>query len=254
MASAKKEKKVLTPEEMTVEFAKITAKTIDEQANAFLRAFVADFSGNFEEVLDLAEEFKKYAPEDEGDGVRELEEDKAHLFLERRGETMTVKDLRDALKEIDLDKNHRVSFVEYCLFNYKKTLAEFFEEKEGDMAALLAALEEAIKAYQATLAEKKARQEKMDKLEADAAGGGVKGMRAKAELEAMKNEDELERNRREITAGAKQRKAKKDLENGDPFAEEQKRVAAEKKKKEEEDAKAKAESRRRLSEKAKLWN
>lgn len=31
---------------------------------------------SFEEVLDLAEEFKKFAPEDQGDGIRELEEDK----------------------------------------------------------------------------------------------------------------------------------------------------------------------------------
>ena len=44
-------------------------------------------------VLDLSDEFKKYAPK-EG-VVRELEEDAAHLFLERRGETMTVVELRD---------------------------------------------------------------------------------------------------------------------------------------------------------------
>jgi len=212
------------------------------------------------------------------------------------------------LAEIDIDKNHKVSFLEYCLWKYKKTLANFFEEQEGDMRALLEALEVAIKlyasnaacrpeacgtipsvacctytrthsvippphthtvplqgnstelhlrttnhchhpfcrfmahniansstanmrshpctptlmherashSYQETLAEKKAREEKMAKLEADANAGGVKGMRAKAELEAMKSEDELERNRKEITAGAKTRKAKKDLENGDP--------------------------------------
>ncbi len=41
----------------------------------------------------MAEEFKKFAPK-EG-AVRELEEDAAHLFLERRGETMTVVELRD---------------------------------------------------------------------------------------------------------------------------------------------------------------
>jgi hypothetical protein len=29
--------------------------------------------------------------------VRELEENTAHLFLERRGETLTVKELRDCL-------------------------------------------------------------------------------------------------------------------------------------------------------------
>ena len=71
-----------------------------------MRSFVSDFFGNFDEgkhdgktpshhtaVLDLAEEFKKYAPK-AGD-VRELEEDAAHLFLEKRGETMTIVELRD---------------------------------------------------------------------------------------------------------------------------------------------------------------
>jgi len=244
----------MTVEEMHEEFKKYTAMSVDEQSQAFLRSFVADFAGNFEEVLDLAEEFKKFAPEDQGDGIRELEEDKAHLFLERRGETLTVVELRNALAEIDIDKNHSVCFIEYCLYKYQKTLEQFFEEKEGDMRALLEALEAAIKAYQDTLAEKKAREDKMAKLEAEAAGGGVKAMRAKAELEAMKSEDELERNRREITAGAKTRKAKKDLENGDPYAEEQKRVAAEKKKKEEEERLKREESRRKLKAKAALWN
>ena len=41
----------------------MTATSIDDQAKTFLRGFVTEFSGKFEEVLDLAEEFKKFAPE-----------------------------------------------------------------------------------------------------------------------------------------------------------------------------------------------
>ena len=33
-----------------------------------------------------------------------------------------------ALKEIDLDFNKKVSFIEYCLWKYKKTLEQLFEE------------------------------------------------------------------------------------------------------------------------------
>ena len=45
MSTPKKEKKELTPEEMKVKFAEITATSIDSQATAFLRSFVSEFSG-----------------------------------------------------------------------------------------------------------------------------------------------------------------------------------------------------------------
>jgi len=40
----------------------------------------------------------------------------AHIFLEKRGETLTVKDLRDYMKLLDLDANHAVAMIEYLLF------------------------------------------------------------------------------------------------------------------------------------------
>jgi hypothetical protein len=46
------------------EFAKVSSLSIDEQATTFLRSFVGEFSGKFNEVLDLKEEFKKYAPKE----------------------------------------------------------------------------------------------------------------------------------------------------------------------------------------------
>jgi len=235
-------------EKMTTEFAAVTAKTIDEQCTFFLRSFVAEFSGNFEEVLDLAQEFKKYAPT-EG-AVRELDEDKAHLFLERRGETLTVKELRDALKSIDLDNNHKVSFIEYCLYKYKKSLRELFEEKPGNIQSLLDRLEEAITSYQKVLAEREAREKLMKDLEETGTLGGVKGMKARLSLEMMRQEDELARNRKEVEAGAQKRAAQRAVDKGDPYLEEQKRLAAEKKKKEEEEKAAREAARNRLKEMA----
>ncbi len=84
-------------------------------------------------------------------------------------------------------------------------------------------------------------------------GTGVKAMKAKAELEALRREDELERNKKEIQAGARTRAAQRAVDKGDPFAEEQKRLAEEKKKQEEEEARKRKESRERLAEKAKLF-
>jgi hypothetical protein len=77
-------------------FRAIAQTSVDEQARTFLRSFVLDFHGRFEEVLDLAEEFKRFGPKDQPFG--DLEEDKAHLFLEKRRETLTVTALRQYLK------------------------------------------------------------------------------------------------------------------------------------------------------------
>lgn len=62
MSENKKEKTIFTQEELQTKLAEVTAMTIDDQAAFFLRSFVTEFSGKFEEVLDLAQEFKKYAP------------------------------------------------------------------------------------------------------------------------------------------------------------------------------------------------
>ena len=46
-------------------------------------------------------------------------------------------ELRDALRTIDLDNNHKVCFIEYCLFEYKKNLRQLFEIKKGEIAELV---------------------------------------------------------------------------------------------------------------------
>ena len=67
----------------------------------------------------------------------------SHLFSSLgRGETKTVQDMRGDLKEIDLDFNRKVAFIEYLLFKYKKTLKELFSAKPN--AAALAKLEKAV--------------------------------------------------------------------------------------------------------------
>jgi hypothetical protein len=52
----------LSQDELRARLSEVTATSIDAQAKFFLRSFVTDFAGRFEEVLDLAEDFKKYAP------------------------------------------------------------------------------------------------------------------------------------------------------------------------------------------------
>jgi len=228
----------------------LVSKPIDEQVDSFLRAFVDEFRGDkFEEVLDIAQEFKKYAPKKAG--ASDLEEHAAHQFLEKRGETQTVDTMRKYLKEIDFENNHNHSFLEYALWKWKKTPTEFFIElakpKKGSEE-----LEKAIAAYREVLAQKEARQNKMDELGKVAAAGGVKGNAAAHELHQMKSEDKLHMNRKEITTAAKKRAAERNAT--DTFAEEQAKLEAEKKRREEEEKKKRDEARARIKERSAKWD
>ncbi len=71
------------------------------------------------------------------------------------------------MNEIDINHNHRVSFIEYLLYRYQKTVEDLFAERDvPTSASLIEALERAIEAFQATLAQRAAREEKMNELEA----------------------------------------------------------------------------------------
>jgi len=61
----------------------------------------------------------------------DLDEFKAHVFLERLGETLTVRALRKRLDELDVDNNKRMALVEYLLAKYNKTPAEVASAPQG---------------------------------------------------------------------------------------------------------------------------
>lgn len=255
--------------DLLAELEKVCSLGVDGQAKRFLTEFVGEFAGNFEEVLELAEEFKaavvtgeeeeaKAGPSVDSAGRRlstvaaanELSEYTMHLFLERRDETTTVTELRDALKKIDLDANGSISFIEYLLYKYNHTLEELFAEKENSSAALLRALEDAIAEFQAVLAERQADAEKQAELAAAAEGTGVKAMKAKAELAAMRARSNTGQNVKEVRAQFRKKKAQRDLDTADPVKEELKRVEAEKQKAADEAAAAAEASRERLKARA----
>ncbi len=56
---------------------------------------------------------------------------KAARFLESLGETKTATALRKELQTIDLDKNNRMSLMEYFCFKFKKTPAEICNASQG---------------------------------------------------------------------------------------------------------------------------
>jgi len=243
-------------------FADLTSKTAEEQAQFFLRVFVMEFMGTFEEVLNLCAEFRKFGSADGQKEISELDEFETHRFLEKRGETLTVKALREnILKELDIDQNHRVSFIEYLLWKNKKTVHELFAPpKGGPTPQMLEDLEKAMKEYQAALDIKRAREKKIYDLKEIAAKGGVKGMTAKNEIEQIEKEDLLALNKQEITSAAKKRIVQKQIDNCDGTAEREKALKAEQERlrqleeqKKAEEERKKLESRNKLKQKASLW-
>jgi len=80
------------------------------------------------------------------------------------GETKRVVELRDQLREIDLDFNKRMALIEYLLFRFSYSVHDFVKRPQGDNSAelqkaqaMLAEVQKALEAALAKAAEAKAR-------------------------------------------------------------------------------------------------
>jgi len=232
----------------------LVTRPVEEQGRTFLRAFVADFQGKFETVLEEIDAFRLF-PKRGSDG--QLDEIEASHMLEKRGLAKTALEFREQMRLIDLNYDKRVSVIEWLLFWFKKTTKDLFENKPNAM--LIKQLEEAIAAHEAVFKAKKERADKIAELEAAVAAGGAGAAKARAELMRLKGHDASADGANEINALAKKLKAKRALANPDEeskrmqeeaFKEEQARVAEEKRRAENEAKRKRDESRAKLAAKA----
>ena len=194
----------------------------------------------------------------------------ASSFLQKYGLTRTAAQRTRELKDIDLDHDNRISFLEYMLLHYKAMiLQEYYKRIGGDpvedlsdgaigvvdvgdkLVDELYDIKKAIdpeveKAIEDLTRKKQERDRRINELALKVQMGGVKGLAAQNELEQMKVEDPTAMNRIEITLNAAKRSAKKT--SGEV-------ALAAKKQREEQDSKQKsAESRARLAERAAMFN
>lgn len=176
----------------------------------------------------------------------ELDEFQAHRFLESIGEILTVKKMREVLKEIDLDFNKYVSLIEFIVYKFKEdgvtvnTLVnvkpanseEIMEAQkllEGAQKSLGNARNKAESARKAEVAAKAAETENkrclkelhtqeelyngkiaaFEAIATDDSKGIVKRNRAKAEMASLKAEDPLPLRRAKINQGAAVRKSQR---------------------------------------------
>lgn len=122
-------------------FKQISAKTHTDQAKFWLNGFweegankYAEDIWNYVSIMQEVETGQKKLYGKRKVDVQEgcdLDEHKAHVFLEKLGETLTVQALRKRLKEIDIDMNKRMSLVEYLLCKHRKTPLQLVNSPQG---------------------------------------------------------------------------------------------------------------------------
>lgn len=241
------------------QFTRLCVEPPDYQMEFFLKSFIFALDDKWKEVSRLRGEFAKYLDRG-GEGRLDINFVQAADFLQKNGRPRIAQQINDELKDIDLDKNQRISFIEYLLLHFKvmvlkefykrldlepveklsddiedgvglvgvgpKLLDELFAEKSGLPEDLVRAIEE-------FTAKKRETDKKIKELREKADAGGVKGAAAANELIQMEQADKTQMNKIEISLNAAKRKASKNSADV-AFDAKKKKEAAERKKAEEE--------------------
>ncbi|GAB5359277.1 hypothetical protein AAMO2058_000530500 [Amorphochlora amoebiformis] len=216
---------------LTKKFDDLVDKDIDGQLEFFLKSFIFDLGNDWKACIDLSKKFKKYLKDQTE--KKDLNHVQASDFLQQNGKTRTGLERKKECKDIDLNSDGRICFIEYLLLHYKamilkayykrkeipivedlsrdgigvvgvggKILEELFTMPMGLDPKLIAAIEE-------FTAKKRAREKKIQKLEKQAEKGGVLGKAARNEIDQMMSQDLTTMNRVELTLNAAKRKGAK---------------------------------------------
>lgn len=138
------------------------------------------------------------------------------MLLEHRGEAKTATELREMIASMDADKNHRLSFVEFCCAYFSKSFEDLnnYVDEDARNAALAEAKifgEEAAKA-EAAIAAANAEKERLAaeraaKIEEESKLTGVAGMRAFFKRQADGQAEAAKSNKETIQEEYERRKA-----------------------------------------------
>jgi len=170
-------------------FAAITARNYAGQAKWFLNGYWKEHEKDAEQIWEYVQ-LAIIIDHRRGKEGNELDELEAHRFLERLGETLTVKDMRQRLTDIDLDFNRRMALIEYLIFRYTKKVKEVANAHQGgeEMRKKVKAAEELV------VLANNALDELSQRLEAEKQALAYERLAEsncrRAEAEALKAEDE----------------------------------------------------------------
>lgn len=168
-------------------FNEFASQKYSVQAQSFLNAYWDEVNGDAEKFWEWTSQFALLDLDNKEEGCN-LDEFNAHRFLEKNSETKTVKELREELREIDLNFDKRIALIEYLLFRYKKSVKDFVSRPQGDNSKEIEKAQQMIDEVQDALNEANRRSEE-----------------AKAsEKEAKKRADEAARTAQEADRTAKE--------------------------------------------------
>jgi len=193
---------------MSDKFEKYLSKPYKHQSQAYLNAYFNEVQHEAEQIWQWTLLFNELDVEKKAEGCS-LDEFQAHQFVDKLGKTMTVVEFREHFKKLDLNFDKRLSIIEYLCFHYGTSPAQFvgknppLDPPTNTNEALMKA-QQALNAVQAEINKIDTRK---SELKALADGGGVKGMKAKNELEQIQNADNTELNKAFLSAEAAVRKA-----------------------------------------------
>eukprot|EP01083_Nonionella_stella_P003822 10981_1 len=162
----------------------LSSKTYKEQSVWFLNALWATQESEAENMWKFCNEMTELDPK--GAAGCELEELTAHRFLEKQAETLTVREMRTVLRDIDLDCNHNVSLTEYLVFRYKADWHKLVNSAQSDSDEVQKA-QELLADAQRKLSVARKDAEKARKAEAAQLSAENELRAALAELQAQEN-------------------------------------------------------------------
>lgn len=134
------------------DFEKLMKNKYTDQAKWYLNGFwEKGAEKDKEQIWSFTQGFIKF--DEKKAAGNELDEFWSHKFLESIGETLTVMELRERLKKIDMDANGKMGLLEFLAFYFGKTAKEVVEAPQGQNAAQIKQAGEKLETVQNSLVE-----------------------------------------------------------------------------------------------------
>jgi len=167
-------------------WSEIVTKKYSDQAVWFMNGFWSEVQPHAEDIWKWVQLFSELDQDKKGDGC-ELDEFWSHKFLESLGQTMTVIEMREKFRTIDVDFNKRMSLTEYLAYHFKKSIQDVIDAPQGDNQEEIEAAQAAVDAAQKAVDEMIARLD-----EAKAASDAAEAAAAPYRAAVAENEKALE--------------------------------------------------------------
>jgi len=167
-------------------WSEIVTKKYADQAVWFMNGFWSEVEPHAEEIWKWVQLFAELDQDKKSEGC-ELDEFWSHKFLESLGQTMTVIEMREKFRTIDVDFNKRMSLTEYLAYHFKKSIQEVIDAPQGDNQEEIEIAQAAVDAAQKAVDEMVARLD-----EAKAASDAAEAAAAPYRAAVAENEKALE--------------------------------------------------------------